>query len=264
MKKLPIENQIKKLLKDNDLSDMEEDILETLIPCIAITPVEADDLPVGTSKFGGFPDLPEGEEFPRWKGRPLSFIAQYNLAELKQTGFSSPLPDQGMLYFFCGTAMDIPVWEEKGEPGGWSVFYIDTEPSRLRPVPFPEDLPREGFFEERKMKLSVEKTLPEVEFIEGMDDVYFDLMDQLYQLEERESGYHQAFGDPFQMEGDVFKECKANSGNPSDDWVLLLQVDSDEEMGMIWGDLGMLYFCIAREDLRKKRFDRSWLVMQSH
>ena len=45
---------------------------------------------------------------------------------------------------------------------------------------------------------------------------------------------------------------------------LLLQVDSDEAAGMMWGDLGRLYFWIRRDDLDERRFDRCELVFQSH
>jgi uncharacterized protein YwqG len=49
------------------------------------------------------------------------------------------------------------------------------------------------------------------------------------------------------------------------EWRLLLQVDqvdSDEPVGMMWGDLGRLYFMMRDEDLRAGRFDRVWLELQ--
>src|SRR5207248_292431 len=33
----------------------------------------------------------------------------------------------------------------------------------------------------------------------------------------------------------------------SDDWRLLMQIDSEERCGMIWGDLGRLYFMIHKD-----------------
>ena len=38
------------------------------------------------------------------------------------------------------------------------------------------------------------------------------------------------------------------------DWTLLLQVDSDEELGMIWEEEGRIFFWIKKEDLAKKDF----------
>jgi uncharacterized protein YwqG len=46
------------------------------------------------------------------------------------------------------------------------------------------------------------------------------------------------------------------------DWVLLLQIDSDDATGMYWGDLGRIYVWIRKDDLRHGRFDAAWLVLQ--
>lgn len=47
-----------------------------------------------------------------------------------------------------------------------------------------------------------------------------------------------------------------------DSWQLLLQVDSDDDAGMMWGDSGLLYFWIRKDDLAARRFERVWCVMQ--
>lgn len=47
-----------------------------------------------------------------------------------------------------------------------------------------------------------------------------------------------------------------------DDWVLLLQLDSDDDLGWCWGDVGRLYFWIRRADLQAHRFDQAWLILQ--
>jgi uncharacterized protein YwqG len=39
-------------------------------------------------------------------------------------------------------------------------------------------------------------------------------------------------------------------------------LDTDDDAGMMWGDGGMLYFWIRREDLEKSRFDRCWMILQ--
>jgi len=46
------------------------------------------------------------------------------------------------------------------------------------------------------------------------------------------------------------------------DWVLLLQLDSDDAAKIMWGDAGMLYFWIRRDDLAARRFDRTWFTLQ--
>ena len=47
------------------------------------------------------------------------------------------------------------------------------------------------------------------------------------------------------------------------DWLLLLQIDSNEDdAGMIWGDVGRIYFWIKKEDLMNKNFDKTWVIIQ--
>jgi hypothetical protein len=46
------------------------------------------------------------------------------------------------------------------------------------------------------------------------------------------------------------------------DWKLLVQMDSDDDLGVTWGDVGMLYFWIRHEDARQKNFDSTWVVLQ--
>jgi uncharacterized protein YwqG len=48
----------------------------------------------------------------------------------------------------------------------------------------------------------------------------------------------------------------------ADQWQLLLQLDSDDGAKMMWGDAGMLYFWIRRDDLRAGRFDKVWMAFQ--
>ena len=50
----------------------------------------------------------------------------------------------------------------------------------------------------------------------------------------------------------------------AEDWHLVLQIDSDIEAGMEWGDVGRLYLCARKDDLAACRFDRCWMVMQCY
>jgi hypothetical protein len=48
-------------------------------------------------------------------------------------------------------------------------------------------------------------------------------------------------------------------------WVLLLQVDSDDEgPGWMWGDAGRLYYWIRRQDLAGGDFSRIWATEQCY
>jgi uncharacterized protein YwqG len=60
-----------------------------------------------------------------------------------------------------------------------------------------------------------------------------------------------------------YREGKSRGlGAGAADWRLLLQLDSEEDAGMMWGDLGRLYFMIREEDLKTLSFNRAWMDMQ--
>jgi uncharacterized protein YwqG len=54
----------------------------------------------------------------------------------------------------------------------------------------------------------------------------------------------------------------AKLGTSATEWRLLLQIDSDEEAGMMWGDAGRIYFWLRREDLAARKFDAAHAILQ--
>lgn len=45
-------------------------------------------------------------------------------------------------------------------------------------------------------------------------------------------------------------------------WKLLLQLDTDDDTGMMWGDVGTLYFWIREQDARCRDFSKVWMILQ--
>jgi uncharacterized protein YwqG len=93
------------------------------------------------------------------------------------------------------------------------------------------------------------------------------------------SGFpHPIQGDEMELECQLVSHglyCGDSSGIPEPgrrrdfatgpkDWRLLLQIDSDDDLGVMWGDAGILYFWIREEDARAARFDQAWVVLQCH
>ena len=58
------------------------------------------------------------------------------------------------------------------------------------------------------------------------------------------------------MEADIEEGAK--------DWILLLQLTTLEtgDWQWMWGDCGMLYFYIKKQDLAAKRFENTWYALQ--
>ncbi len=48
------------------------------------------------------------------------------------------------------------------------------------------------------------------------------------------------------------------------DWRLLLQLDTDYDAGMMWGDCGTIYFWIREQDARARDFSKVWMILQSN
>ena len=49
----------------------------------------------------------------------------------------------------------------------------------------------------------------------------------------------------------------------AEDWVFLAQIASSEH-GRMWGDSGMLYIWIRKQDLAARAFDKAWVILQSY
>ena len=48
------------------------------------------------------------------------------------------------------------------------------------------------------------------------------------------------------------------------EWRLLLQLDSDDELGVMWGDVGMIYFWVREPEARRGEFGGTWLILQCY
>src|SRR5579863_1572177 len=83
--------------------------------------IEETELTLGTTKFGGSPDLAPGLRWPERDGSLLPFIAQINLSEVISYDTGHLLPDLGILYFFFDSDMFFETWPRSQST--WSVLY---------------------------------------------------------------------------------------------------------------------------------------------
>jgi uncharacterized protein YwqG len=97
-----------------------------------------------------------------------------------------------------------------------------------------------------------------------------------------DSPNHQLLGYPDQIQGNMQLECQlvthglycgdtsgyrdpraAELAAGAGDWRLLFQLGTDEDgLGVMWGDVGKLYFWIRRQDLASRRFEAAWTILQ--
>ena len=218
-------------------------------------------------------------ERPKEPERPLAFVAQIDLAEVakhRQPDFSD-CPSHGALYFFfnedeCPWGVHPPIVTTNS----WRVVYIEDSDA-VRPLPAPSGPGKPPHvYQERFLSLrpftswpldpESDAALDKANLNEGEQEEYGEFTNTAFEGKPA----HQLFGfaEPVQdnaMEAecrsDAFRDSTAKeAANSRDRWRLLLQIDSDDHF--CWGDAGKLYFWIREEDLRRRCFDRVWLIMQ--
>lgn len=237
------------------------------------------------SRLGGRPNLPSELNWPEWRGEALPFVAQLDLAAIPQIE-GLCLPSHGALFFFYEGGMDA--WGFKPEDeGSAQVIYVPSSPAEHPLRMLPESVPDEMCFTGITLKPeSVHVTLPDIQD-QALARLKPSAEERKYYWEflqawdHQKPPLHRIGGHPKPVQGDPKLEAQLvsngiNCGNPAGyqrgqelglwagatDWRVLLQVDSDESAGMMWGDVGCLYFLIREQDLMRQAFDRVWLVFQ--
>ena len=186
------------------------------------------------------------------------------------------LPPDGLLSFF---------YDVEGQPGGsaedrggWAVAW----------TPAPERLARRpataGALPSCRATFEARLSLPGYgsPFRDALDltDEELDAYDDLQGMIRAPHPEHQILGHPFPVQNGVADNAEVSFGGPLPEdregaeyrrrqdavrgWRLLLQVDSDNALGVSWGDSGMLYFLLRDDDLAARRFDAAWLVLQCY
>ena len=285
-----VKRKLAQQMDECGLSRIATDLEKLVEPSIRIRTEPADDqqLEIGASKIGGVPDLPEGTEWPRWKGTPLAFIAQLKMDDVFKHDLTGTLPKTGLLSFFYDARQET--WGfDSDDRGSWRVSYFDGDSTGLSRAKPPNDLPEESRFKPCGLAFSAELTLPPWEsiFIEQLGlseeeiDKYFHLMETVGGEDQL---IHRLLGHPEPIQNEMQLKCqltfhglytgdatgyedprRAELEKGATDWQLLLQIDSDEDnAGMMWGDMGRLYFWIRKDDLKKRAFENVWMVLQCY
>ncbi len=241
---------------------------------------DSENLDLGQSKIGGQPDLPKSIEwFNENNDKPLSFIAQINLSEIHPFDKDNLLPDTGIIYFFYSAEQEAWGFDPK-DKDKFKVYY-STETDNLIRHDFPSDLPVYSRFKECKLDIKTTVGLPswENEFVQK--NLSEKEIDQYLNLPQ-DYAINKMLGYANNIQNEMELECQLVTnglycGDPSGyndpkakglekgtkDWILLLQIDSeDEKTGMMWGDVGRLYFWIKKEDLKNKDFNKTWMILQ--
>lgn len=211
----------------------------------------------GRSRFGGSPLLPEGQEWPSLGDEPTAFLCQVDLNLLPEADWGYPYPTHGLLSFFYSGMEDT----DGIEPRDWHVLHFPPE-AKLVETAAPGET-----YAANPIGFRLIDTYDPHQGVDVEDDV--------------EGPRHQLFGFGQGIQNDEMGYCCEVSLRKSqgaivssafiaecqaaaDEWVLLLQVDSDPAAGFCWGDEGRLFFMIRKADLAAGRFDTVWVETQCY
>lgn len=245
-------------LAENGRDDLAELIRDGRKNAILITAQAASDeeIPVGASKSGGYPDLPPEISYPTlsafsmelkndtesYPESAMQLAAQIDLAEVAPYDKDGALPRSGMLYIFWSGEIDLEDSEgwvkytfdgENREP--FKVIYYDGDKSSLRrtkpPCPyhakyFDKPIEPSRFSFDCKYEYSIS------EYEEELEELY------------DEDGEFTADGS--KLLG--YPKGGMNVDKPSRRETNLFQFDF--KMGSIWG----LYWYIGKQSLKEKNF----------
>jgi len=256
-------------------------------PAVRVVPAVCDPsrVALGQSRFGGLPDVPASFAWPQWQDRPLAFLAQINLADVARFENSVKLPRTGWLLFFYDPEQEA--WGfDPADRGCSHVAYLEETAALVR-RPLPDDMPDGGRFSVAALTFKPSRTHPD------LHSLWVDALDlnerQEKKLFDDYDAYasalgptvHQLGGHPLPVQNPMELECQlvthgiscgdAEGDNSREaaalepgavDWRCVLQLDSDEAIGWMWGDVGRLYFWMTETDIAERRFENAWLIFQ--
>lgn len=252
----------------------------------------------GASKIGGKPYLPSDFVWPTYTDkeenitRPLSFFCQIHLADIKPYDKEGLLPDRGTLYFFY--ECESMKWGFDAEDRGAArVFYYDTtDVIGLAPRDIPEDIPEDYVIPEIALQFKCGSSYPTFEEFEVYNDLEadFEEYDEVLEKlgintdEDRECHKMLGYADVIQNEmlteaervsrglycGDaesyqnIPEDMEADIARRAGDWMLLCQLSTiiKDDFEFMFGDCGMIYFYIKKDDLAAMNFENVHFSVQ--
>ena len=227
-----------------------------------------------------------------------SFLCQIYLNEIPSLHYY--LQDQqkkeGVLYFFADLENNLTGWRDELS-GSWKVIYLNSNntnednpiiKNQDNNVEMDIDLDRDDItpfiemrFETVWMFGAHEHDLQMISDLFEVNDLNFyelqkALQDQqhfnYYMHSAREAGSvsHQLFGYPGYIQNLMQEKCHekilrkydGEVDSKMEDWILLLQLDSDEDLNWGFGDSGILFFWIRKQDLKKLDFSDVSCIFQ--
>ena len=256
-------------------------VLELIEPVILVS--NGNETDIGSSKFGGTPDLPVGTEWPKYKNHSMVFFAQINLKEIADLHQDSLLPKTGILYFF--SYFENPeneygaYYEFLKDKSEYKVLYSDNDLSDLQQTIFPNDLISDYQFKTTPIDFYLDFQVPETTETWKYENAKLNAKDELIYdeliNETDDNQQEMVLGTPYPIQYGAdydwaysylkitdFKDPrlmdKVNTVRPN--FVNLFSFSLMFRFESI--GISNCYFGILKEDLKNKKFDNVIFIMQ--
>jgi uncharacterized protein YwqG len=252
-----------------------EEMKSRALPCLRLRPGGN-----GSSRLGGAPEMTV--PWPRFQGRPMTFVALLDLPTMHAAGGPDWLPAEGRLLFFYD--LEHGAWGFDPKDAGSFAVLHQTEAAPLAAEP--DDLAEELRFPAYPVTFVADHSLPDESRLDinwrNMSKAEQAALEKAVEALAPQEPAHQVGGYPGPIQNDGMElQCQLASagvyvGNAkgyedkrvaglkvgTEDWRLLLQLDTDEAAGMMWGDTGRLYVWIPEPAARTGDFSKAWVILQ--
>lgn len=239
--------------------------LKSVFKIVRSTEAYNEDTDIKVSKVGGIPYWPKGKDYPILEDKKAKLIFQLNIDEAKQSGidFSKAIPEMpetGILQFFFPYQDDM--WGYESDIS--VVYHEDTSAEHFLSD---EDIQVNKNHDETPFDKSTRVSFTLNSELLGPQDLYNQMIHEdliktlglddeseelYYDIEEVSNHGSKVGGYAYFTQWDPLDYL--DKEKLPKDIVLLLQLDSDDELSLLWGDCGVANWRISAEKLKNRDF----------
>lgn len=257
MSKIPI------LALPKEFKPYRKQIEDTVRPYIRVS-LKKDSTKISQSKFLGNPYLPKSVEHPKdSKGKPMILLAQLNFGEMPAL---EHMPAHGILQFFISAEDELSGLncDSPTQQSDFRVLYhsevMDDDSLLITDFSYLDQLNMDCVPIREELSLSFQI---EYEPVSYRDFRFDEWLSELTKPDDNELDLGEFYNDTFTSDTGhkiggypFFTQTDPRDYDQTlqEHEILLLQIDSDDDMGILWGDSGVANFFIKKEDLKKLDF----------
>jgi len=260
-------NKIPTINLPKELEHFRKEITKTIKPFVKVS-VHKNSTELHQSKFAGDPYLPKEVEHPKDKnGKSMKLLAQLNFEEIPKLEW---MPNKGILQFFISAEDDVMGIEfnDMNYQANFKIMFhtdiISDESFLVTDFSYMNNLDTEFFPIQEELSLSFKIDYEPVSVedykISELLGESVDLSQKFSEFDEKDlweiycdtflGDGHKIGGYPYFTQTDPRDHEIKYQGHE----ILLLQIDSADENGIMWGDSGIANFFIRKDDLKKLNF----------